>query len=206
MPRPWTDIDWHAEPPDDQQLQASHRSLSYVPLPVGGPATDRLLAELRRQYVNGAVLLLAFQVVGDDDACHWFVTRNRFDEYGFVDHFLTSPALRDAAPDLVRDREDTQAADLRESPGGAFALDGLLASTLMSGGAYERFEGSGAQAKAMAAAALDDVVGQRYEQFAAFHSFAAWSEWFHDVAWDTTVVLVDLARRQVVLFAATDTD
>lgn len=187
-------------------LQQSHAELRYAPVEVGGGAVRGLTEELRRLYENGGVTLQAFDVVDEDETCHWFISRNRFEEYGFFEHFLSSAALRESLPDLVRGRSGRQTPTFRDSPGGAYAVDGFLASYLMSGGAYDQFPGSGAEAKALASAAVGELVGERYEDFAVYHSFESWSDWFFDVAWDVTGCLVDLTRNRVLLLAMTDTD
>lgn len=205
MARPWRDIDWQAPRPDERHLQESRSRLRYVPVEAGGQAVRHLTEHLRRGFVNGAVLLQAFDAVDVDQTCHWFLSRNRFDEYGFFEHFLRSEAVREVFPDLVRGHSD-HFPTFNPSAGAAYALDGFLASLLMSGGAYEQFEGSGSEAKDLTSAAVAELVGEQYEDFAIYHSFDAWSEWFYDVAWDTTGVLIDLIRNRIVLLAMTDTD
>jgi hypothetical protein len=90
MSKPWNAIDWSAERPNEQQIARSRAQLGYALIAAGGEATQRILGELRRVLTNGGAWLVGFQVEGDDDVCHWFASRNRFDEYGFFEHFLQS--------------------------------------------------------------------------------------------------------------------
>jgi hypothetical protein len=62
-------------------------------------------------------------------------------------------------------------------PGGAPGLDGMLATVLVQGGAYHRYDGSARDAKDIAAAAVDALTGRRYEDFRLDVSFTDWTPW-----------------------------
>lgn len=50
------------------------------------------------------------------------------------------------------------------------------------------------------------LIGDRYEDVRVDLSHAAWTPWFRDVAWDTTIVVTDRGRREVTVLLATDSD
>jgi hypothetical protein len=111
-----------------------------------------------------------------------FASRNRYSEFGFFAHFLSSAAVRTSLPELrIAESLDHNLA-FEESWAGTLSLDGELAATLVHGGAYERFAGTPAEAKQLGLAFVDAIVGTRHDQFHVYRSHAAWSPWFFDVA------------------------
>jgi hypothetical protein len=76
----------------------------------------------------------------------------------------------------------------------------------VTGGAYERFEGATREAKNLGARFCDALFGDRFIEVEVFRSFAAWSPWFYDVAWDRTWIIIDKRQQLVSLMCRTDTD
>lgn len=175
-------------------------------MPASGPATDRFLAVLATTHVNGGGLLARFQVRDDDQVSHWFCSRNRFEEYGFFFHLLSSSAVHEAVPQLFPKGAPKKIPRLREHWAGQYALDGELAAILMNGGAYKRFEGPAAEAKALGMAIADELLGTRYDEFHCFTTDKAWSKWFGGAGSDVTWALIDLRAKQVTLICVTDED
>lgn len=165
-----------------------------------------MLDELGRTHINGGALLQGLAVERDDDVLHWFASRNRFDEYGFFEALIGSDTIRAARPELRVPRPLPADLGFKQSWSGTLTLDGELAGTLVLGGAYERFRGTPTQAKQVGAAFVDAIVGERHAEFRVYRSIQAWSPWFCAVAWDTTWLLIDQARREVILLCITDTD
>ena len=204
--RPWADIDWKAQRPQWEDIRRSHEQLAFRAYDVEHPAVTAMLAELRRTHDNGGALLKAFALEHDDDTLHWFASRNRFAEYEFFQAFLGSRAVRDALPELQVPEEVPRDLGFEQSWSGTLTLDGELAATIVLGGAYERFKGTPTQAKALGAAFVDALVGERHAEFKVYRSFKPWSPWFFDVAWDGTWLLIDQGKDEVVLLCRTDTD
>ena len=96
--------------------------------------------------------------------------------------------------------------EFHESTHGALTLEGDLAVMLVAGGAYRKFKGSHAEAKTLAAAAVHELVEDRYEDFTGFYSGTAWTPWFCDIAWDVTIILLDRGRSEVTFLCSTDSD
>lgn len=46
----------------------------------------------------------------------------------------------------------------------------------------------------------------RYEDIIVFESHAPWTDWFYDVAWDVTWMVLDSKECKMWLICATDTD
>lgn len=87
-----------------------------------------------------------------------------------------------------------------------FVLGGFLAWSLFSGGAYERHAAGAVDAKRLGDGAAGEMVCDDYESTPVFMANVAWSDFFMDVAWDSTWVVIDAKRRLVHVILATDTD
>jgi hypothetical protein len=205
--RAWNDIDWDMPRPSLEELIASWTSLRWEPFDADEPALDTYLDVLASIYTMGGYLVGRWRAVEYSDVTQWFASRNRLDEYELHRTLFESPAFRDSLPELqVPDKVARVPAGLSEQWAGALMLDGAWAGLLVSGGAYGRFEGSAREAKRIAAAASDGLMGDRLEDFRVDVSHEAWTPWFADVAWDTTYVLTDMRNAEVTVLCATDTD
>lgn len=202
----WTAIDWDAPRPDGRAVNRSRSRLRYEPTSLSRVGVDPVVSALRQTHRNGGALVARFRVVDDDEVIGWFASRNRFSEFGFFAHFLGSAAVRTELPDLrVSDPLD-RGLTFTESWSGTLSLDGELAAILVHGGAYGKFTGTSVEAKQLGSAFVDAVVGARHEQFHVYLSHRAWNPWFHDVAWDSTYLLIDDADKAITLLCVTDTD
>lgn len=201
--RPWTEIDWDAERPSPADVQGSRRRISFEPVVVDRPATSRLVDVFRSSRTNGGALVATFAVREVDATAHWLLSRNRFEELGFLELLLTSDALAAALPELGGVDEEPAAGFEESHP---LLWDGQLAGALTWRGSHGRFPGSAADAKRLGREVSDEVIGGRYEEFRLDLSHEYWAEWFGAVAWDETWVLTDARQQQVTLLCVTDTD
>jgi hypothetical protein len=85
-------------------------------------------------------------------------------------------------------------------------LGGTLAWMLSSGGAYHAFKRGGAEAKRIGDQAAQEMLGGSYDGAMVVESSRAWSEFFCDIAWDYTGMVIDSKRRIIHVLLATDTD
>ena len=53
---------------------------------------------------------------------------------------------------------------------------------------------------------VSDLFGKRFEDIQVFKHYSPWSEWFYDIAWDTTWIGVDQKELCVWVLFQTDTD
>lgn len=118
--------------------------------------------------------------------------------------FLLHPTVKAALPKV------TEACSFDESIafdwGSPFTLDGELARALVLGGAYKKFDGTARDAKSLGMRVCDSLFGERFLDVEVFRCWKAWSPWFHDVAWDSTIVLIDRRLQEVSVLVSTDTD
>lgn len=204
MWRPWTEIDWDAPRPTPEEIATSQARIEFTPAQVNSPAALRLIDTLRSLHINGGAHIAAFTVDRADDAAHWLFSRNRFEEYGFIEQLLTSDALASALPELLPINADLSQAGFAASS--ALILDGQIAGALVYGGPYRDFEGSHADAKRIGVEVCSELMSERYEDFRVDSAGGSWSEWFYQVAWDRTWILTDRRNERVTLICITDTD
>ena len=197
-------LDWNQERPTFELAQSIWHEEIFRPLPITSTSANDLLKELRLTNSNGGAEFALFSV-GGDNRLDWFVSRNRFDEIAFFEHLLMSSAFRTSLPSL-RSPESVSTFNVKWDWSNSYVLEGELANTLMSGGAYAKFAGSGAEAKVLARRFCEDLFSERYEDVVVFETYRPWSGWFFDVAWDFTWIGVDKRQRTVWVLCVTDTD
>jgi hypothetical protein len=157
--------------------------------------------------VNGGVLVGRWRAERYNDVTAWFAARNRLDEYEMHRLLFDSQTVRWQLADLAIPASlDRVPGGLSEVPGGALMLDGMLARTIVSGGAYRAFQGPAILAKNLARRVVDEVFGSQLEDLRVDETFAPWTPWFFDVAWDQTLVVTDYARAEMTVLCFTDTD
>lgn len=183
-------------------------AVHYMEEPIGGPGLRRYLDALATTRADGATKVARLKAVDIADDERWFPIGSLADTYETFRNLLTSDAAVQALPEVLADASfpSGQPPIFYGVTCGALTLEVELARLLCAGGAYVRFAGSDAKAKRIAADAARDLLQDRYEDFRVFHSDAAWTPWFFDVAWDSTWLLVDDANKEVTVFATTDTD
>jgi len=197
------EIDWDAERPSTADVEVARRRISFEPVIVETPVTSRLVDVFRTIFTNGGAPVATFAVRELDATAQWFLGRNRFQEFDFLELLLTSCALAAALPELGPVDDDPASGFEESNP---LLWDGQLAWVLTSGGAHGGFEGSAADAKRLGREVSDEVIGDRFEDFRLDRSQEYWSEWFGGVAWDETWVLTDSRQQRVTLLCTTDSD
>lgn len=201
----WTEIDWNAVRPTAEDVVASHRRIRFTPATVNSPTALRLVETFGSVLTPaGGALIAAFTVDDVDDTGHWFLSRNRFDEYGFIQQFLTSDAVATALPSLAPVNPTQLQAKFDESD--PLLLDGQLAKALVYGGPYQKFDKPQVEAKRMCLEVCEELMGDRYEDFRLDRSSTSWAHWFHGTFWDGTWVITDKRSERVTLLCITDTD
>jgi len=205
--RSWKDIDWDEPRPSIEELIGSWPQMGWDSVRVGSGLLDAYLSQVRETHVNGGYLLGRWRAVRYSDVAAWFASRNRLEEYEMHRLLFDSPIVRrDLAPLEIPAKLDRVPGALKEVPGGALNLDGILATIIVQGGAYKSFQGLAAEAKSLADEAVADLTGRRYEDFRLDQTFEPWTPWFRDVAWDYTFVLTDYRNAEMTVLCITDAD
>ena len=198
----WTAVRCCDEVPAEDRLRLSRHRLRFEAVEINDPDVEAVVTALDALLATGGVVAAKFIVGGDDDTAHWFLSRNRFEEYGFIHCLLSAPALTEALPEL----RDMRLSELGLRESSPLMLDGEVACALTWGGACRDFDGSAAQAKRLGLRFSKAVVGDRYEDFHVDRTSSAWSSWFRGLLWDQTLIITDLRYKTVLVVCATDAD
>jgi hypothetical protein len=82
-------------------------------------------------------------------------------------------------------------------------MEGALTVTLLRGGAYKQFTGTEDEARRLSREFVT-VIGHDHAQ--VFKIEGAWTDWFYDVAWDSSFVIYDAQCMRWWILCMTDTD
>lgn len=207
MPRPWNAIDWDQPRPALSELIESWQFIEWSPVPMQSVALDEYLREVHRTHVNGGVLVGRWRAERYNDVTAWFAARNRLDEYEMHRLLLDSRTVRGQLEELqIPAALDRVPGGLSEVAGGALMLDGMLAHVIVSGGAYRAYAGPAIEAKRLCGGVVDEIFGPGLGDLRVDETFASWTPWFFDVAWDRTIVVTDYSRAEMTVLCFTDTD
>lgn len=189
--------------PSFQQRQDMWAIIEFDRIGLPFPAVDQFLKEMRPLYANGKVEHAAFSLPVHP-VFDWFASRNQYHAMGFFEEFWKSRGPKAVFPYALRDLNFfDQKYFSFTSP---FQLGGSLAWMLSAGGPYHRFERGGAEAKRLGEEAATEMLAGSYDDALAFQCGVAWSDFFLDVAWDGTFLVIDPKRRVIHALLATDTD
>ena len=156
---------------------------------------------LRTVYANGDVRSGSFHIT-PHPVFDWYASRRQFREMGFFARIWSLPRVHELMPEPLHGLNFYSLDVLGETS--PFLLGGSMAWALSSGGAYSRHARGPVDAKRLGDAAAVELVRDRYDEVLVFESSTAWSEFFLDVAWDRTWIVID--EHLVHVLCATDTD
>lgn len=153
--------------------------------------------------VNGGVIYVRFSIP-NNPILGWYVSRNRIDECGLLDRIIQTAIDTPGLPEFQELKNPLKKVLIVEP----LMLDGVLAHKLVWGGAYQSFRGRESKAKDLGIAASESLISNRYswDDVFMYESYDAWSTWFHGIAWDWTLFVVDKHAQELTLLAGTDTD
>ncbi len=165
----------------------------------------RLLALVRvfaGLYANGAVYVAAF----DPADGRWEVGMDRVarEPLRHWQRFLGAVVEQGLAADLAV--PDPPVAMASPTVYGGYELEATMVTRLLSGGAYARFPGSDEEARAIAWAAVDAMLGDGRLAATAYATREAWTRWFNTGPWDQTLAAFDPTTQRWWLVCLTDTD
>jgi hypothetical protein len=183
--------------------------ISFDPRAVEGPVAGELLEALRDARELGGAFLARF-FVPEHPTFDYVASRNWLGkEKGFSETFFSSAALVSSVPELKDFGSYEGGEDLQFPPelewGSSFTLDGEVADSIFSGGAYGRYPGTPAQAKDLGSRFCDEVFGDRFDEVQAYRSWDRWHEWFHYVE-GVTWLWIDKRHREIWVLCVTDSD
>lgn len=193
-----TNPDLQQQRPSDEDINELWKGVIFTKYAYNKTNIDKVVAELDSSHSNGGCKILAAKFI-DHPTLHWFVSRNYFNEITFIEKFLSCDIFDDEIKFNLTE-------EIQWEWSSPYLLDGDIARTLKSGGAYDKFSGTGKEAKTLAQQFCEDLFEDRYEDIIVFKIRSAWSDWFYDVAWDQTWIVID--KKDLIIWAIllTDTD
>ncbi|MBL8622474.1 MAG: hypothetical protein JNK64_14270 [Myxococcales bacterium] len=156
---------------------------------------------LAAAYANGAVVYAEFEV--DLDAAVFAMAADpaRWADAQLLERLWHLPGVARGIPRLGARRADVasyfELADLAE-------VGDFLEQAVRAGGAYSAPMVDTARSRTLGEAFARELMDA--PDALVLIARSAWCEFFHDVAWDVTVVVLAPSRRQVKLLLATDVD
>jgi hypothetical protein len=195
--------DWQQERPDSAAIIDMWKQLDFHNhLFESSSVVTQLLESFKDTHSNGGAFFGCFSFEYHP-VLHWFLSRNRWDEIEFPEHFLKSHALKERFPELCRSIS-TEAFGFEW--GSSYTIAGYLAQSLANGGAYEKFKDGPAGAYYLTNWFCNWLIEDRFEDVIVLRTYNPWSGWFYGIAWDQTWLIIDKRNYRVWLLAITDTD
>jgi hypothetical protein len=154
--------------------------------------------------LNGGIILRIFRPINEAayDAA-WRSDLFQGDEH-ILRCFLEAPAVRETAPELQI--PDPLPHIPKHTFYSGFEFEGAVAHLLFAGGAYPQTDLREDSARLLAREFVDALGGKNRLQLRVWRIEEAWTDWFNNIAWDSTFVVQPLQSRLWVLFCVTDTD
>jgi hypothetical protein len=187
--------------PTFDDRSAMWKSLEFAPDDAIYPLTKAYVSALEATYAK--VLHLPFRVP-NHPIYDWYASRNQFHEMGFFERFWSTPLVSTCLPQTLKSVNFFSLEIFKGcSP---FMLAGGLACCLAEGGAYGVNRPNAMDAKRLGDGVADEWIQSRYDSSLLYIANSAWSDYFYDVAWDYTWVLINKSVGTIHVILATDTD
>ncbi len=164
---------------------------------------------VRSLYVNGGMILKCFDIpysVGLDYYFH--VLTKHFDKTTFFINLFLSESVKWSIPEYKLNE------GLVYLP--QFKLDAsfndrdcafqTFKNVLINGGAYRSFNGSEEVANILANNFCEKVFEEDFDNILVFSTYECWNDWFYDVAWDYSWVIINRNSYKLWIIGITDTD
>ena len=189
--------------PSTAELTQFWKEVDFPLSPRPYPLTQRYVAALRERYANGAVLFASFQCP-THSVFDWYLSRN--DPRGLLlfHRFWHASTPKTVLAELKVPKEYENDPSFQE--GSSFTFAGELASRLYQGGAYHRSSGTGAEDMRMGEGSAQELIQGRFSEVLVYVNHAPWTDFFFDIFWDGTWILLDKGERVLHVLCATDTD
>ena len=180
----WHDVEYRLEDYQDDRLNTAVRALE-------------------RTHANGGVLLRCFHPLIGERFGKAYQQDLRGDEH-WLRCFLECETVRNQISEL---KIPHPLGDVPQfTTYGAYEFEGALISLLLRGGAYVKSSLTENDARTFARDFVDAVVGDYRDYVTVFRVDGAWTDWFCDVAWDATFIVLNPVAKCWWLFCVTDTD
>jgi hypothetical protein len=168
------------------------------------PSVVAYVQALEQIYVNGSIEFSTF-AMPMHAIFDWYCSHHAFHDMAFFQNFWLAPSVKQAFPFELKAAIDLSATDVFVGIE-ASSLGESLASALTYGGAYQTYAAGPLDAKVKGDAAANELIGAHEEEVRVYTCNVAWCDFFWDVLWDWTWVIIDPAARCIHLICTTDSD
>jgi hypothetical protein len=199
----YSEVNWEQEKPTQADLNTDWARVRVRDAGSADPRLTAVVEGLRRSHDNGGAMLGRFSIEAPP-SWRWYLSRNRFDEAQFFRRFYQHPTVIQTLGPLGSLSPIT--GDLGFTMEQPHVATGRLAGTLASGGAYTPFNGTDKELLRLVSSFTEAAFDDRYSDIFAYVSFAPWSSWFKDVAWDASFFWFDKKTGVATTLLVTDTD
>ncbi|MDF9554150.1 hypothetical protein P5757_15785 [Bacillus tropicus] len=163
---------------------------------------EKLIHTFKEQNVNGGAVISCFKVHNEQVFKEIPYERDRYEHF-FRKIFSSLDIIQDLEELKIHTSEKYKSQFQYRS---AVMLDGSIAFQIIRGGAYKYFPERMVIAKQLASDVCQYMFQDRYEDIKVFESDSPWTDWFYDVAWDVTWMVLDSREQKMWFICATDTD
>jgi hypothetical protein len=157
--------------------------------------TDRI----KSLYSNGGVELNKYKIVEKNHFNYYLLKDKHFVENIYRNKYI----LNDRA--YLNFKNELPKINIKEHFTDIYTLSGNLARIIAYGGAYNNGIGQDISWE-IATNFVKNEFGNRFEEFDCYYIEIENSEWFYNIAWDYSIIIVDKRNTEIVFMDITDTD
>jgi hypothetical protein len=186
---------------ESSQITEAWSRATATAIPTNNDAVKGYVKALAEEYSNGPVVYREFRLELDEQV---FAMAAHYENWQFsqlLDLLWLVPGVAEQISRLGRIGSEVVE---HFTPADVFELSSHLGRMLHQGGAYSTASKPVAPSIALGTACAQALMDG--EDARAFTANTVWCQFFHDVAWDQSVVVVVPSRQRVKVLLATDTD
>ena len=195
-------IDWKQERPTSSELIGLWNSIKLSRLHNWTASTSTLRDKISETHCNGGIQLHKYKISGNRHF-DWFAQRNRLDEIDFLKNIFRHKDLEDYRTDLEIYNNNPKVKAIKYWTD-IYELPGRLSRIMGLGGAYKSIDQR--HAWTIATDFIKDEFENRFEEFNSYGFVIEEAQWFHDIAWDSSILLFDKRKYEIIIIDITDTD
>lgn len=195
-------IDWKQEKPTFTELVGLWNSIQLHRLDNWTSATNTLKEKISETHCNGGIQLHKYEIKANK---HFdgFTQRNRLNEIDFLKNIFRHINFEDYRKDLQIEDNKPKIKEVKWCTD-IYELTGRLARIMGHGGAYKKINSN--IAWTVASDFVKDEFENRFEEFNSCDLVIENAKWFHDIAWDYSVLLFDKRKYEIIIIDITDSD
>tara|TARA_Y100000588_G_C14100338_1_gene858531 strand:+ start:474 stop:1079 length:606 start_codon:yes stop_codon:yes gene_type:complete len=167
--------------------------------------------ELDRIYVNGGSLIKSYSYTHNDFIEYLFGRRSDIltDTTFFIKLFENKVVIQ-SLPEFELEQglvflPKFKAINIERSPQLTLQRE-ILSSLIKRGGAYVNSSKTDSEIQTLATDFCEEIIKYSGDQCIMFESNDCWNNWFYDVAWDYSYIIINITKKSIWTVFVTDTD